>query len=115
MTATDDALRARFEASYLNLRGIKEPSDRMRNWLFRRAGEGYADESTDAEWNGYRAALADRDAEVRELVEADREYDAAEAGLSRNGDGPLTKRLARFNEAGKRRSVALAKFTQEKP
>ena len=60
-------------------------------------------------WNR-RAAHADLAGEVRELVEADREYDAAEAGLSRNGDGPLSKRLARFNAAGKRRSAALAKF-----
>lgn len=80
---------------------------------------------------GYRAAHADLAGEVRELVEADRAYDKAEAAwdeaLRNNATdygevGSSTRTVdrawQRLGKAARRRSAALAKFHpthQEKP
>ena len=52
-------------------------------------------------------------AELVALVAADIEYDEAERGLSRNSDGPLTKRMARFNAAQKKRDEILTALAQK--
>lgn len=47
-------------------------------------------------------------AAVAELIEADRDFDAAELELGNAKYGPYTKRLSRYTAAEKRRSLALA-------
>lgn len=55
----------------------------------------------------HRDLLAAR-AAVAELIEADRDFDAAELELGNAKYGPYTKRLSRYTAAEKRRAAALA-------
>ena len=103
---TADDVRARFEALALR-----------EGFALDRADDGeYHGLSARYAWRGFQMAHADLSGEVRELVEADREYDAAvEAVLTHKFDD-LDVVQERMANAAERRSAAIAKFThQEKP
>jgi hypothetical protein len=58
---------------------------------------------------GHVQNLLDADVAVVELIEADRDFDAAELELGNAKYGPYTKRLSRYTAAEKRRSLAVAR------
>ena len=66
----------------------------------------------EANRDDFVASLQRTEAVLIDLYAADVECDNAEAGLSSNGDGPMTERAARYSEAQKRRAEALAAATK---
>ena len=117
MTAPDvnADVRARFEAWASD--GGKFPKAVERTCY----DDGYRLMATHLYWLAWQAAHTDMAGEVRELVEADREYDKAATAvrkLSLSGvrDADHKHELdAALWAARERRDAALAKFTQEKP
>lgn len=100
MTAHDD-VRARFEAWALRKALPVEKELSKERLVYESYVTGFA-------WLAWKDAHADLSGEVRELVEADREYDAAMHSEA-DTDGVLRRETAR-----ERRKAALAKFTYQR-